>query len=125
MKNYLAIDYGSKNIGLAIKYNSNPIVPLECLHNDQNVITNIQEIINSKNINKIIIGMPYSLSGKIGPQAQIVTEFSEKLRNLTNLPVEFIDERFSSKIVDDQLPNADSLVAYNLLESYIKRSKDD
>lgn len=124
MTNILAIDYGSKNIGLAGKIgDDNPIVPYDILANDQNTFINLDKIINEKNINFILIGMPYCLSGKSGPQAEIVQKFAQNIEDKFNLEIEFIDERLTSKLFDDQMPNSDSMVAYHLLDSYLKRSK--
>ena len=44
----------------------------------------------------IVVGMPLSLNGKVGPQARRVEGFVKALRGRMELPVYTVDERFST-----------------------------
>lgn len=123
MKNYLAIDYGKNNIGIAYKIGDNPIVPGDIVfnHSDQSSIDKIKQLCSEKNITQIVIGMPYTLRREIGPQAIIVNQFIDLLKASIALPITTIDERFTSSIFDSKLPNLDSYAAVEILNSHIKR----
>ena len=45
----------------------------------------------------LVCGRPETLAGEDGPQAQRVVEAAEKIARATGLPLEFIDERLSSR----------------------------
>ncbi|MBU0647862.1 Holliday junction resolvase RuvX [Patescibacteria group bacterium] len=123
-KNYLAIDYGEKNVGIAYKTHDNPIVPSDSISYQTlpELIKRITNICNEKHIHQIIIGLPLNLKGEKAQQAKIVEEFSQALGQKIKLPIEFIDERFTSKM-HQSYPNIDSYAAAEILSSYINRSK--
>jgi putative Holliday junction resolvase len=125
MKNYLAIDYGEKNIGIAYKIGDNPIVPSDIIKNDsiKQVIQKISEIIVAKEITQLVVGMPYTLRGETGPQAEVVGKFIARLQKYTSIPIDTIDERFTSQIFTEGLDNFDSYSAGEILNSYLLRKK--
>ena len=49
-----------------------------------------------RQVERIVVGMPLSLSGDMGPQARKVARFVEKLAAETDIPVEAFDERYST-----------------------------
>jgi RNase H-fold protein (predicted Holliday junction resolvase) len=87
--NYLAIDYGTKNIGLAYTVN-NIIFTLPPLVNDDQFIHNIQGIISQYSIEKIYIGLSY---GRI---AKLTKKFISSLSAVIKLPIETVDEAAST-----------------------------
>lgn len=56
----------------------------------------IIKIVNQHQVKKIIAGLPLSLSGNIGRQAEKVKIFIENLCSHTEVPVEFRDERLTT-----------------------------
>ena len=120
--NYLAIDFGEKNIGLAYKTNGNPIVPIDIIKNisNQETIIKIIHFCQEKNINQIVIGLPLTLKGKIGHQADKTFQFIHLLEKHTDISIDTIDERYSSKTLID-IPNQDSYSAALLLELYLAK----
>ena len=87
--NYLGIDFGTKRIGLAISENGF-ISTLPFLSNDQNVFRKIQQIAHQYQISKIYIGLS---SGKI---ATLTQAFVDKLSSMLELPIETVEEHFST-----------------------------
>lgn len=81
----LGIDYGPKNIGLAI---SEGFIaePLKTAHS----LSEVKKIIDDLKIKKIIVGIS---EGKSQKQAE---EFGNDLKNMLGLPVEFVDETLTS-----------------------------
>ena len=56
----------------------------------------IIDIVNQKGVAQIIVGLPRSMDGSIGKQAEKVKGFTQELCNHTKVPVEFRDERLST-----------------------------
>jgi len=129
MQNILSIDYGTSHTGIALKLGiDNPIVPCDTINDrDQNtLIAKIIDICQNNQITDIVIGLPLNLRGEIGHQAKIVQEFGENLqKSLPTVAIYFADERFSSKFISDQIENSDSYAAYEILDSFIKRSNPE
>jgi len=87
--NYLAIDYGTKNIGLAYTIN-NIIFTLPSLINNDQFISHLQKIISQYSIEKIYIGLS---SGRI---AKLTKKFINDLSTVIKLPIETVDEAVST-----------------------------
>ena len=51
----------------------------------------------------IIVGLPRSIDGTLGTQAQKVQQFAEQLRAASAIPVEYRDERYTTLIAKDML----------------------
>nr|WP_283632481.1 Holliday junction resolvase RuvX [Alteromonas macleodii] len=81
--NYLGIDHGSKRIGLSFANFLNISMPLKpiIVINITTSIDQILNIINEKNINKIIIGWPI-YNDKTNNQTRAVENFIKNLSNL-------------------------------------------
>ncbi|HPT65737.1 MAG TPA: Holliday junction resolvase RuvX [Candidatus Woesebacteria bacterium] len=87
--NYLSIDYGTKNIGLAVSI-LNIITPIPAIKNDDQVIENIKKIITDYKIDKIYIGVSE------GRFADITKTFIDKLRSMLKLDIETVEEAVST-----------------------------
>jgi putative Holliday junction resolvase len=59
-------------------------------------IAAINQIISQHQVGKIIIGLPRSMDGSIGSQAEKVRAFAEGLGGHIKVPLEFRDERLST-----------------------------
>jgi len=87
--NLLSIDYGSKNIGLAISI-SGIIEPIKSIKNDNQVFSNLNKIIQEFRIEKIYIGISE------GHFADVTKKFVEQLKNMLTLPIETVEEAVST-----------------------------
>jgi len=97
----LAIDHGSKYLGLAIADERlNIAMPFGMIENkgEEFVLNELKKIISEKNIIKIIIGRPLALSGNVTEQTEIVDEFVAWLKSKVSTPIEVFDERFTTKM---------------------------
>ena len=63
---------------------------------EQQDIQVIVDIINLHQVKQVIIGLPRSMDGTIGEQAEKVTAFASRLSSQTEVPVEFRDERLTT-----------------------------
>jgi putative Holliday junction resolvase len=105
----LGLDVGDKRIGLAVsdpdEILASPVTTIN-RDNDQSAIAAILKIIGEYKVEKIIIGIPYSLDGSVGNQAQSVIDFKEKLSQFTEVAIETQDERLSTIAADNLLMDA-------------------
>ena len=56
----------------------------------------IIDIVRQRQVEQIIVGLPRSMNGSIGKQAEKVQAFAQKLCNHTEVPVKFSDERLTT-----------------------------
>ncbi len=56
----------------------------------------IIDIVNQQQVRHIVVGLPRSMDGSIGKQAEKVEAFTQKLCEHTEVPVEFRDERLTT-----------------------------
>jgi putative Holliday junction resolvase len=95
----LALDIGDKRIGVAMSdpmgILASPLTIIE-RQGDEPDTQAIIDLVKKHGAGKIIAGLPVSLDGKIGGQAQKVQLFVEKLLARLTVPVEYRDERFTT-----------------------------
>jgi len=126
----LGLDIGDKRIGVAISDKLEIIsTPLVVFDNDENIEDKLKSLIDEYNVEKIVVGMPYTLKGEIGNQAKKVIEFVEnKLRDL-DIEIDYIDERFTTKIplksIEKKVKSnkIDRLSASIILKDYLNKRK--
>ena len=124
MNNLLAIDYGERFLGIAIRTLKTTIpIPLKVIDSKKETINkSIQLIINEYDINEIIIGYPIGLNNSENRMTKLVNIFIEEIGKF-NIPIYKIDERLSSKLFSDgSKDRIDDLSALEILESYIKQN---
>lgn len=125
----LAIDYGSKKVGLAMSDETESIaLPFLILKNkgDEIVACEIKKICKENEIGKIIIGIPKTLSGKESEQTQQVKRFVDFLKKEIKLSIILRDERLTSKMAQRFLEKNkkydDKIAAQILLQGYLDKS---
>lgn len=100
----LAIDFGTKRIGLAI---TDPLkmfaIPFDTLPNNISTITAIVKIINEKNVKQIILGYPIKESGEETSISPLINKFKKELENKTGIQIQLVDERYSSDIASKRI----------------------
>ena len=122
MNNLLGIDFGERFVGIAIK-KSNVSIPYAHKVIDvknTELITEIKETVEKEGISKIIIGYPIGLNNNPSRMSKLVDNFIENdLKNNFDLPIKKVDERLTSKIIDNVTDKRyDDLSAVKLLETY-------
>lgn len=96
MKKILAIDFGTKRIGLAV--NKHTLAePLKIIKNDNQVFEKLKEVLAQEKIELILVGLSEN------KMAQKTEEFTQEIEEITQLPIEFTDETLSSKNVHQKL----------------------
>ncbi len=95
----LGLDIGDKRIGVALSDPQGILAsPFTIINRkDERLdIEAITDIISQQQVKQIIIGLPRSMDGSIGKQAEKVKTFVQKLCGHTEVPVQFRDERLTT-----------------------------
>ncbi len=95
----LGLDVGDKRIGVALSDPQGLLAsPLTIINRrDETVdIKAIIDIVSQHQVGQIIVGLPRSMDGSLGQQAEKVKTFTQKLCSYTDVPVEFRDERLTT-----------------------------
>lgn len=134
MGRIIAIDYGSKRVGLAVTDPLQIIAsPLDTVHS-KDVIQFLKNYDLSEGIESFVLGMPKSLDGTDTNATQQVRQFHNLLKKqFKEKPVYLHDERFTSKMAMDAMiaggmkkkdrrekGNIDKISASIILQSYLE-----
>jgi putative Holliday junction resolvase len=129
----LAIDHGTKRIGLAISDELGVIaLPLEFVPAEPfaGFLARLKELIQEKQVEMLLVGMPRNMDGSYGPAALKVQEFTAVLRDSVAIPIKTWDERLTSAQAnrfliqaemrrDKRKQKVDQTAAAILLQSYL------
>lgn len=96
----MALDIGERRIGIAISDSGVLATPHSVLQRSSKKedFNRLARIIAELKIERLIIGLPYSLSGddRIGPQARRVKRYAEALCQVISTPCDYVDESYST-----------------------------
>lgn len=118
----LAIDHGEARCGLAICDATQTIVrPLATVPPE---VEQIARIAAEERIGQIVVGLPLSLDGTEGAQADVVRAFCAELERAVGYPIELLDERLTTSMAatsrrEGAGADEDSLAAAHLLEHWL------
>ena len=95
----MGLDVGDKRIGVALSdpggILASPFTIID--RRDERLdIEAIVDIISQHQVGRIVVGLPRSMDGSIGKQAEKVKAFTQALCGCTDVPVEFRDERLTT-----------------------------
>lgn len=123
MSKILAIDYGTRRIGIAISDETNTIaIPKPYIKLQEK--NKILALIQNERVNEILLGLPQGLRGQDTAMTKAVRDFARWFEEKTGLQVRLIDERFTTKEVQKMTKDReliDSLVAQKILERYLEQ----
>jgi len=129
----LAIDHGTVRIGLALSDELGMIAqPLEFVLAEpfDKFLARLKVIIQEKQVELLLVGMPRNMDGSYGPAALKVQEFVAVLNGAVTIPIKLWDERLTSAQANRYLTEAnvrrdkrkekvDKTAAAILLQSYL------
>ena len=119
----LALDYGTARCGCAISDPSGTVArPLAAVEPPDPA--SVAELATAEGAERVIVGLPTTLSGEEGEQARLSRAFAADLGELLDVPVETYDERLTTRMAERSAregagADRDSLAAAHLLESYL------
>jgi len=130
---YLALDHGTKRIGVAVSDELKMIAqPLEYILTEpfETFLVRLKKIMAEKEVELVFIGMPRNMDGTYGPAAQKVQEFIAQLKPEISVPIKTLDERLTSAQANrvllqgnvrraDRKQKVDAMAAAILLQSYL------
>jgi putative holliday junction resolvase len=126
MARILALDHGRARCGVAISDPSGTLAtPLPVVErpDSKKGLAAIARVAQEQGVERVVVGLPLTLRGEEGEQAEAARGFAERLTRRLNLPVELHDERLTTRLAErtGEPDNADSRAAAHLLESYLAR----
>lgn len=123
---YLGIDFGGKNVGIAITDDSGKIAfPKMVLKNQGGLVLAIKNICKEENIEMIVLGRSINEQGESNEIQEQIERFKEALAFEVKLPIRWQYENFSSMHVMDEAKNKDgndhAQAAALILQRYLER----
>ncbi len=133
----MAIDYGQKRVGLAV---TDPLqiiaTRLETVPAHE-IWTYLKNYFAKENVEKVIIGYPVQMNNQPSQSVQYINPFIRKfLKEYPDMPLEQVDERFTSKMAFQTMIDAglkkkdrqnketvDAVSATIILQSYLEQKK--
>jgi putative Holliday junction resolvase len=108
----LGLDLGSRTIGIAI---SDPLGIIASgietyRFNEERydlALERVATVCKEKKVEMIVLGYPKHMNGDIGDRAKLCEEFKEKLEQSLQLRVVLVDERWTTKLAESRLLEAD------------------
>jgi putative holliday junction resolvase len=134
----LGLDLGQRRIGVALSdvYGTlaSPLTTVQGMPR-QYAIEQIQRLIREYEVMEIVIGLPLTLRGEIGPQAKEVQAFAEALGKAVALPIHFFDERLTTAAAEQMLrelgvkpekrkQQIDQVAATIILQDYLDHTRN-
>jgi putative Holliday junction resolvase len=123
----LALDYGRARTGVAVSDPTGtiarPLGVVERAASDAG-LSRLAEIVRDEEADRVVVGLPLTLRGARGEQAEETDRFLEALRARLDVPVESFDERFTTTLASRDAGDApeDARAAAHLLASYLEWS---
>jgi putative holliday junction resolvase len=125
----LAIDHGTARAGCAISDPSGTLArPLDVIEPPDPAAA--ARLVSEHEVELVVVGLPVSLRGEEGRQAELAREFRNALAEIVDVPVETYDERLTTRMAKTTARAGatappDALAAAHLLESYLDSRGDD
>ena len=121
----LALDYGPARTGVAVSDPTGTLArPLEVVENASAPpgLKHLAELVEREGVEQIVVGLPVTLRGERGAQAEETEAFVSALSAVTEVPIESFDERFTTKLAEAQPAAApsDAVAAAPLLATYLE-----
>ena len=129
----LALDFGQRRIGAALsdalEITAQPLAVIERIGAAADLQA-VAKLIAGHDVECVVIGLPLTLKGERGPQAQRALAFGDALKRVISVPIEWVDERFTTAQASRALREAgqdsrnqkssiDQAAAQLILQSYL------
>ena len=95
----MALDVGGRRIGVALsdttRVLASPLTTLRAEPRDR-VLDEIAALVQRHEVVEVVVGLPLTLSGEVGPQAHLIQLFVERLKGVLTAPIHMFDERLTT-----------------------------
>lgn len=123
----IGIDFGSKNIGLALTDESGSMAfPHDVIPNDSNLLGAVTSLIAQKDVKEVVIGHSLGYAGKANKIHAAVEEFMTDLTLAIGIPIHLQPEQYSTQQairIQGKNSQTDAAAAALILDSFITRKK--
>jgi putative Holliday junction resolvase len=131
----LGIDYGRVRVGLALSDEDGILAsPLPALARSRRDIDEIARLIRERDVARVVVGLPLLMDGTRGTMAEEACAFANRVAQKTNLPVDLLDERWTSSEAERAMLEGnlsrrrrkelrDGLAAVLVLQAYLARQR--
>jgi len=139
MARSLGLDIGDRRIGVALSdpggVLASPFTIISCQDEAADVAA-IKEMVEQNQVERVIVGLPLSMDGSVGQQAEKVKAFTRKLSDNIEVPVEFRDERLTTVAAKQLMREAggkksrrknshdDAIAAALILQGYLDKRRE-
>jgi len=126
----LCLDAGERRIGVALSdakgWLASPLVVLERRAAERD-FARIAALVREHGAERVVVGLPRSLDGRLGPQARRVRRWATRLQSHLPVPIVYWDERYSTAEAERRLaavparrrPGIDAAAAAVILQDYL------
>jgi len=138
MGRVIALDVGTKTIGVAMtdpaRILASPVTTVQrkSVRVDSE---RLAQMIEERGVVHVVVGLPYELDGSEARSARLARQIGEAVRERTSLPVDYVDERYTSVDAERHLIRADvsrqkrkqiidQVAAVLILESWLTQASD-
>ena len=105
------LDLGTKTIGVAVsdglRHIATPLLTIRRTKFTEDA-AKLQEIVTSRALAGLVLGLPRNMDGSEGPRAQSTRAFARNISRLIPLPIGYWDERLSTVAAERALIEADT-----------------
>lgn len=134
----MAIDYGDARTGLAVCDRTESLASPVGIIKEKGMAKTVEKIVYATRefeVGMVVVGLPVNMDGTEGARAQKSRKLGDMIANITGLPVEYWDERNTTKSAETLLSDAgtfgkkrkevlDSVAAAIILESFLARRRN-
>lgn len=136
---YIGLDLGSRTLGVALSDPTGLIASSYTIirheENYKQLVDEVKKIIDEKNVDEIVLGLPKNMNNTLGEKANLSMKFKEMLETSLNKKVHLIDERLTTvEATNILLSNdtsrkkrkkvIDSVAASIILQSFLDRERN-
>lgn len=133
-KRIMGLDVGDKRIGISLsdplRITAQGLETFNRLDTEEKDVAHIVDLIKKNDVEFIVCGLPKNMNGTIGPQAEKVMAFADKIKESCGIRIEYSDERLTTVLVERTLIEADmsrskrrkvvdKLAAVTILQGYL------
>jgi len=134
----LAVDWGEKRFGLAIsdplRMIAQPLTTLTRRAGKRAPVGPIIELLAQHQVSDVVVGLPLTPDGTVGPAAQSAQELGEAIARRSGIPVHYLDERMTTAhalksarragVKDaDSRETIDQMAAVGILQAWLDRAE--
>lgn len=100
MGRIMGLDPGSKRVGVALSDLNHLIASPYAVLDADVAVAQLVQLVKEEAVDSVVVGLPVALAGHEGSGAEASRAFGAAVAEATGLPVEYVDERFTSKIAE-------------------------